>query len=563
MNKLKPILAQKFWIFFGIVLILPIVGYFMTTGELAAQIKTRIDALESTFKGIPPGVGSPNDSWSKALQVLNEQQALRNRMANEELWRLQKEKLRWPDDIAVVMRKAEYFKPVPTDQGGSDLGYKYQFDYPAEIRRLWEIVDPLDEGKNLRDSDKRRKVAFLMSDLHQTNTARWGELPPTQEDMWDCQEDIWLQTELLQAIARLNANSISQGDAFVKQMGKIQLFGATKAAGAAAAAAPAPGGPDGGSYPMMGMGMGGSGQQKSAELSADINLAEEFTLIPDSTVLIASNSDGGGGGMSSRLMSEGGYPGAQSTGGAPAAAPAAKSELKRYIDFDENQPYKRRGFYIKVTMDHTKVPDLIAELMNSPFPVEIVRVQQVWMSDSAGSTSGSGTSPFGLSGAGAGTGFGGTPYPAAGGENAVAAASPDEGGTFARSGTGGTNSTSAMSDPNLAQVAILGVWTLYRPPAPAPDAGQQAPSTATPMPEVTATPAPASQPPEATVADSKPAASESPDANSDEPKKPDESEAPKSEPSKPDSKEAEKDKPAEKSPATPESSEQPRSEPKS
>lgn len=165
MDKLKPILAQKFWIFFGIVLILPVVGYFMTTGELAAQIKTRMDSLETTFKGIPSGADSPNDSWSKALQALNDQQALRNRLANDDLWRDQKEKLRWPDDIAAVMSKAEYFKSVLPEQGGSDLGFKYQFDYPAEIRRLWEIVDPLDDGKNLRDSNKRRKIAFVMAHL--------------------------------------------------------------------------------------------------------------------------------------------------------------------------------------------------------------------------------------------------------------------------------------------------------------------------------------------------------------------------------------------------------------
>ena len=576
MDKLKPILAQKFWIFFGIVLILPFVGYFMTTGELAAQIKTRMDSLETIFKGIPSGADSPNDSWSKALQALNDQQAIRNRLANEELWRDQKVKLRWPDDIAAVMNKAEYFKPVLPEQGGADLGFKYQFDYPGEIRRLWEIVDPLDDGKNLRDSDKRRKVAFAMSDLHQTNTLRWAELPPTHEDMWDCQEDIWLQTELLQAIARVNANSISQGDAFVKQLGKVQLFGATKAAGGAAAA-PSPGagaaaeagfGPGMG----MGMGMGGGGQpNKSAAITVDINLAEEFSLIPDTTVLTGSGGGEAGGGMSNKSFMGEGYPGSQPAAGATTATTAGKPDNKRYIDLDETQPYKRRGFYIKVVMDHTKVPDLIAELMNSPFPVEIVRVQQVWLSDSATPSGGGAASPYGGPGPGGFTSL----NPMGGGDaaagNAAIADDSNSGasGTFTRPGASGTTSQSAMSDPNLAHVAILGVWTLYRPPAPAADAGQSAPATAAPMPDVAAAPPAATQPSEATTAETKPAAAETTEANSDEPKKPDNSETPKSEPAKPENKEsdqekeADKDKPAEKSPAPQEPSEKPTTEPKS
>ena len=575
MEKLKPILAQKFWIFFGIVLILPVVGYFMTTGELAAQIKTRKESLETTFKGIPSGADSPNDAWSKGLQLLNDQQALDNRLANEDLWRDQKEKLRWPDDIAAVMNKAEYFKSVLPEQGGSDLGFKYQDDYPREIHRLWEIVDPLDDGKNLRDSDKRRKVAFLKSDLHQTNTARWADLQPTHEDMWECQEDIWLQTELLQAIARVNANSISQGDAFVKQLGKILLFGATKAAaGAAAGAAPGGGssaGADGGGFGGM-MGMGGGGlQNKSAAISADINIAEEFTIITDPTVLSGTGGGAGGGGAAGGMMSKG-MGGEGGAGGPPAQSPGGTTgPNKRYIDEDEKQPYKRRGFYIKVVMDHTKVPDLIAELLTSPFPVEIVRVQQVGLSDSATLSGGGGASPYGGPGPGGFAGF----SPPGGGDTAASnAAIADDsnsgaGGAFARPGASGTTSQSAMSDPNLAHVAILGVWTLYRPPAPAADAGQSAPATAAPMPDVAAAPPAATQPTEATAADTKPAATETTEANSDEPKKPDNSETPKSEPAKPENKEsdkekeADKDKPAEKSPSTQEPSEKPTTEPKS
>ena len=74
MDKLKPILAQKFWIFFGVVLILPVVGYFMTKGELAAQIETRWSGLDKTFTDIPTGADCPNEQWTQGLTVLNDPQ---------------------------------------------------------------------------------------------------------------------------------------------------------------------------------------------------------------------------------------------------------------------------------------------------------------------------------------------------------------------------------------------------------------------------------------------------------------------------------------------------------
>lgn len=497
MNKLKPILAQKFWIFFGVVLILPVVGYFMTTGELAAQIKTRKESLDKTYTEIPTGANSPNEQWSAGLQALNEKQRLHNLTANLKLWETQKAKMRWPEDIAAVMSKAQYFTPVPPEQGGTDAQHKYQYDYPREIRRLWEIVDPLDDGVNQRDSDKRRKILFPMANLHQTNTARWAELPPTHEDIWQCQEDIWLQTELLQAIARVNVNAISQGDAFVKQLDKILLFGAKTVAGDTDAATASPGGSPfaGQETTMFGGGPGGGGRRgETSVLSADINVGEEFAVLPDSSVLSGGGVGGNAGGMPMKSFSGEANPLPPSAGDPAGEKPSSN----RYIDEDETQPYKRRGFSIKVIMDHTKVPDLIAELMNSPFPVEIVRVQQVWLSDSA-SPPGGGGSPFMAGGGGApypnpsfkgpGAADSTTAFPLADGPGARPIPGLSGGGNPQQPGATGAGSQAAMSDPNLAQVAILGVWTLYRPPAPTENAGQSAPGSAAPNQAVGTTPA--------------------------------------------------------------------------
>lgn len=565
MDKLKPILAQKFWILFGLVLILPMVGYFMTKGVLATDIETRWKKLTDTFSGIPPGTGVPNESWSKALNDTTAKQKVHNIRANQELWAKQHERMSWPNDIAPIMAKAKYFEDLTEEQKGLQVIFKYPLSYRAQIRNLWEIVDPLEDGTNLRDSDKRRKVAFSMSDIQQSAAILAKDIQPTFKDIWEAQENIWLQTELLQAVRRINENANNQGDAPIKQLGKIQLFGGARSTGDSGAAASSGTSGDGMGMGMgMGMGFGGN-RNETTTVSADINLNEEFVVSFDPAVGGGNNGGMGGFGAAAGFTepSSGG-----SGSGAAASGAGTKPDVKRYIDLDEQQPYKRRGFYIKLTMDHTKVPDLIAELMNSPFPVEIVRVQQVWNSDQS-------TSPAGGAGAmmaGGGTGFSGFKPPMAtssGGSDAGSSgaavgfteASDDGSGSGGSGASGGTGrvapnnpgSAAALADPKLAQVAIVGVWTLYLPPPPAADQGQVPPTeSGTPPPAVAVTPeapaTPAEAPTVAAESDPKPA-----DGNGDEPKKPADPDAPKSEPDnseKPAPQKPASDQPAEKTEPT-------------
>lgn len=552
MDKLKPILAQKFWILFSLVLIMPLAGYFMTKGKLAAEIEDRWKKLDGSFSGIPPGTGVPNDSWTNKLNEINNQQILHNRRANQELWLKQKERMFWPKDIAPIMAKAEYFKDLTEAQKGDQVLYKYPLGYESQLRALWEIVDPLDDGMNLRDSDKRRKIAFAMADLHQSSSVKPGTLPPTFTEIWGAQEDIWLQTELLNAIKRLNAGTDNQGNAYVKQLGKIQLFGGAKSTGDASAATGSPmtsGGAPAGDMTAMMSGFGGGPRTEAAALSADINLSEEFTV---------SMEAGGAGNLAAAMGSFGASSGGTAEVTAGGAAGAAKSEVKRYIDLDDKQRYKRRGFYIKVTMDHRKVPDLIAELMNSPFPVEIIRVQQVWLSDTGSNTTSGGIGPM----AGAAPGFSGFRPPSSG--DAITSAAPpasagftdsaDDGTGFATSGSSGSpgrttssnpGSAAALADPNLAQVAILGVWTLYLPPT-AVEGQAVPPNSAAPAPGLAATPenttSPAESSAEAAATDAKPT-TEPADGTGDEAKKSDDPNAPKPEPAKPEKAESESDTP--------------------
>ena len=180
--------------------------------------------------------------------------------------------------------------------------------------------------------------------------------------------------------------------------------------------------------------------------------------------------------------------------GAPGGGAAANS-VRRYIDDDAALPYKTRGFYMTVIMDHRKIPSLIAELSaseKSAWPVEILRVQMVRLHDNDIDSRGGGG--FGVGGGigggaggigpgagggrpgmGPGAGPPGFPPPGIGGESDPLrdGAINDNPNAASQAAAGAAALDAAMQDPFMARVAICGIITLYKevkPEAVAPAA---------------------------------------------------------------------------------------------
>ena len=184
-------------------------------------------------------------------------------------------------------------------------------------------------------------------------------------------------------------------------------------------------------------------------------------------------------------------------GGAPAAG--AETVIKRFVTDDPSRPYRTRGFYLSVKMDHRRIPQLIAELTandKSVWPVEIVRVHMSRlheddMSSGPGGGGGmaGGRSSMGFAGARVDDSGSGPSLGAAsmmGGKAAMAAASGlggagaggDDfsgftgGNSLGGGGASGNKSQQAvlaeavlentLRDPYMAQVTLCGIFTMYR-----------------------------------------------------------------------------------------------------
>lgn len=558
MDKLKPILAQRFWILSALCLILPLTGWWISTSTMATEITTRKDVIKKAFESIP--VPGPNKNWTDKVVALNNEEEQKVTQTGDYLWNNQTALMTWPEAVRPRIEEAVKVGGFRTEIDAKTRG-DYRYVYDQELTDLINIVSPYNpvDGSGLVEASLEQLIPNL----------GWGTSPiaPSNKEMWDTQEDIWLYRALFTAIANINTQfqSTSIVDSKIKEITLIELRGGTPGGGAKPAAgaggamgggysgggsampgAPMPpGGPGGMPSPMAGpTGRGGNQMLGGAaggagSLVATFDPAEQFGSDEDS-------SGGGGapggpamGAPSAAPAPPGGPGGTPPSGpGGPMAAYASKGGVgggsanvarKRYIE--ETPRYKTRGFYMEVVMDHRQLPEFISELSDSGWPLRVIRVQAVDrdLSDVGGGVVGLGAGGMSSPGMGGRGGMmpGGRGGVMPGGRGGVMPPSmmsgprPSRGdddlptrsttrptmpkvgiaaGEAGMTGEGAVDLQVAMSDPYLVNVALSGVITLYLPP-PVPGATPGAPgaptiNTTTPAAAPVAAP-PATTPPAA------------------------------------------------------------------
>ncbi|QDU11322.1 hypothetical protein [Gimesia aquarii] len=464
MDKLKPILAHKFWIILFIALLLPVIGWSMATGGLAKEIEERKTAIDKAFTDAQISPNPPNETWSTALKQINKEKENYIGQSHKYLWDKQKSLFVWPTNIAPLMKDTPYrgeISRVPRNL--------YRSAYKFEILRVHKLANPFDLREGTGTVDLSPNV------IPHVPLDKWKTLPPTPKEMWDAQEDIWLVTSILKAIADVNKGAANISESAVRQISVLELRGGTVGDDGSAPAGgdgmdpgmsmegdfAGGGGLFGGGGPQPGMAGGKDGMQS---ISVDMDLKEIFGNDVDGSA--------GGGDESGEMMESADAMVPGGLGGGFGARGA--QNLKRYYHEEEELPYKTRAFYLKVVVQSTKLPHLLAELTKMPWPVEIKRVQIADMFDDN-------LSPLGQMGGGMAGRRPGRGGAMAGGDEFDLESSLD--GGLGRPGAGfeadglpgagrdqGLENKSlldaALNDPELAVVTIAGLMTLYKPYTP-------------------------------------------------------------------------------------------------
>ena len=402
MDKLQPILKQKYWICFGLSLIFVLFGWWNASGDLATKTAERKTAVEGSFSKAGQGATDPNESWVVGGKKENELDKGAYKTASLQLWKRQQSAREWPEQIRNEMQKSTYFN----DDLSKETRERWASVYQSQIEELLKIVQPVqyDTGEGLVVVDANR--------ITRQPYDSWRNNKPTSKEIWSNQEDIWLLKALLTSISKTNDSSTRIAESQVREIKRLHLRGGDRKtkAGAVGAKAGGLGGPGGmgagggeSVYAGMGAGMapGGAatgnshpGTPYEGKSGADI-LTEEFGAV--------AGAAGGGMGMGMGMSAIEGYSSASSSapGGLGGPKSAAKKEVRYVDDAEKDQGYKTRAFLLDVLIRDERLPDLLATLTNSDFPVEIVRVEV--LSRAAG-MGGGGMGGGGMGGGGMGGG---------------------------------------------------------------------------------------------------------------------------------------------------------------
>ena len=451
MDKLQPLLKNHFWILLVPLFSMNLWGYFSANGALKEATPARVSALDTVKSKIPVGSAAPNEVYTTELKKRNE---LLDKYVNEELvdlWAKQQARMIWPQRVA-----ADIPKVYLADIKNTKVRYTYQKDYPDVVRQLHESVEPFVADK--RGIPWTPKVDFPIQLIPQM---RIGTLSITSKQMWDAQEDIWVTQFILDAIRKMNKDADSETSAVIRRVIAYRLLGGDGAAGGAAATG-APGSEIGGMPANYeGAGNASMGGQVGNRITSSVRFdpAEEFGAGGEPAAGVNA-------GTMATMMQQSSSPSGE--GGADATA--ATGPLRYYKD-DPTLPYVERGFYLSVIINQKNLVDFLVALSNSDWSVRVVRFhfgKNPYATDPFTAVRGGAgnASPFGMGGRPTG---GYTADPAGSGQSSFPGLETDmNSGEMAGNPMGMAGTTGypvdALQHPDLVQLDLAGLITLYRQP---------------------------------------------------------------------------------------------------
>ena len=387
MEKLQPFLKQRYWICFGLALIFILVGWWSASGDLAAKTEVRKKSVDDSFSSADKGKTDPNKDWVAGGKKENDLDSGSYKTASLQLWKRQQAAREWPEQIRSEMQKIAYF----ADVNSKETRERWVSIYEKQIEDLLKIVQPFQpdtgEGLVVVDANRITKQPFN----------KWQIDYPSSNEIWSNQEDIWLLKALLTSISKTNESATRITESQVPEIKQLTLRGGDRKTKPGTTSGGGMGGMGGGGKmgsggmggaEMGSLGMGGDGGMGGMSGAGGGGAASHSH--PGTAFEGSSGGDllteefgavaGAGGGMGG-FGSLGGSEGAMMSGmGSPksgsGAGPAASTKEVRYVDdAEKDQGYKTRAFLLDVLIRDDRLPDLLAKLTNSDFPVEIVRVE--------------------------------------------------------------------------------------------------------------------------------------------------------------------------------------------
>jgi hypothetical protein len=428
MDKLQPIIKQRFWILLGLCLILALFGFFKNQSAIVAATTTREEALKKALESIPLGT-EPNANYVAKLKEINTTYGAKIEGAVTDLYAAQQGLMKWPPQLESEIPKNPKGVIIYRAPLNTVTTVTYNKIYKNLIEEVWKKAEPVVErylpqtdnpataGLNSRDSAglyrgvtgglvrprgnaKTRKLLTGQTILydHPGHPVRtWKQklyvdrqaipqkvLPqiPSPEMVWDCQEDIWFTELIFDAIRKANREAEDALTSPVRVLSKIELRGGAGANAAAAEGDPAMMGMDGMDSSMdpgmmapdaamgMSMGMGQPGMGGPPGLLTPPPTAFDPSEVFGKDVAAVSMAAMDGG-----MGAEGEDLGTAGMGGGMGMGMMGPPPTLRWVGPTEGVKFRERGFYLSVIINQQRIPDFLVYLCEGAWPTKVLRFQ--------------------------------------------------------------------------------------------------------------------------------------------------------------------------------------------
>jgi hypothetical protein len=377
MDQLKIVLEHRFWILSTLAVLLPPIGWYISTDDMATQTDKRVKAIDQKVKnldGLKKNLSTANNpDWTKGLAAINGRLASRVEEAHKDLYDHQRPAMVWHplvkqkfDEAKVKFRGETAENPKAFVDMRRFFASRYQDMWDPDVKNVIEPFNMITgDGKVLLND------GTATAQITRAPTDTWGDRVISASEMWDAQEDLWMMHALMTAVAKVNEGSRNIDDARIKKLSTAILRGGSKSDlddrrkkkqstnAQAPGAAPAAGGQQpGGSSLSIGLGSIGG---RRAPGDGDQGPKSLPMIKPDDIFGSVDEGMPSGAGGGKR--------------GGQAAAAAAAPPVERYVD--RGAKWRARGFVLRVVMDHQEIPKLLTVLTEGPFPVEIWHVEHL------------------------------------------------------------------------------------------------------------------------------------------------------------------------------------------
>jgi len=357
MDQLKLALEHKFWILAGLAILLPPIGWWAATDNLATETAARNKKIADTEKRIPDPKDFPNEKWIQGEKQIERDLTTSVTDSQERLFEHQKSEMTLPPVVQGALNKCKV--KYRGDGGALEdfLNAKEFFvqSYLEDWKNTVNLVKPFKArtGEGLVFlNDEPTEVGTPIT--RHLEVEQWRQsLGFTGPQMWDVQEDLWFLRSLMQAIARVNQGATEIGNSRIKRINEATLRGgdltdlATRRAGTA------------GANPV------GNQSGTGVQISFGHNRGGGATSGPTYTAPKPFDPDD--------IFGDDG--GKANTGATPGKKDkdVVVVETKRWAE--TGAKWHKRGFVLRLVMDEREIPTLLTSLSESPFPVEILHVE--------------------------------------------------------------------------------------------------------------------------------------------------------------------------------------------